>query len=80
MENLLAKIDEFRKSLPGYDFHIISNQGEFIGSSINEVKDSALMGIILAVIILYIFLRRVNMTLIVSLSIPISIIATFNLM
>ena len=80
VENLLAKIDEFRKSLPGYDFHIISNQGEFIGSSINEVKDSALMGIILAVIILYIFLRRVNMTLIVSLSIPISIIATFNLM
>lgn len=80
VENLLAKIDEFRKSLPGYDFHIISNQGEFIGSSINEVKDSALMGIILAIIILYIFLRRVNMTLIVSLSIPISIIATFNLM
>ena len=80
VENLLAKIDEFRKSLPGYDFHIISNQGEFIGSSINEVKDSALMCIILAVIILYIFLRRVNMTLIVSLSIPISIIATFNLM
>ena len=38
------------------------------------------MGIILAIIILYIFLRRVNMTLIVSLSIPISIIATFNLM
>ena len=80
VENLLAKIDEFRKSLPGYNFHIISNQGEFIGSSINEFKDSALMGIILAVIILYIFLRRVNMTLIVSLSIPISIIATFNLM
>ncbi len=80
VDNLLAKIDEFRKSLPGYDFHIISNQGEFIGSSIKEVKDSALMGIILAVIILYIFLRRVNMTLIVSLSIPISIIATFNLM
>ena len=41
VDNLLAKIDEFRKSLPGYDFHIISNQGEFIGSSINEVKDSA---------------------------------------
>ena len=80
VENLLAKIDEFRKSLPGYNFHIISNQGEFIGSSINEVKDSALMGIILAVIILYLFLRRINMTLIVSLSIPISIIATFNLM
>lgn len=80
VDNLLAKIDEFQRSLPGYEFHIINNQGEFIGNSINEVKDSAMLGILLAVIILYVFLRRVNMTLIVSISIPISIIATFNLM
>ena len=80
VENLLAKIEDFQKSMPGYEFHIINNQGDFIGSSIKEVKDSALMGILLAVIILYLFLRRVNMTLIVSVSIPISIIATFNLM
>lgn len=44
------------------------------------MKDSALLGILLAVIILYVFLRRINLTLIVSVSIPISIIATFNLM
>lgn len=80
VDNLLAKIEEFNKSMPGYEFHIISNQGDFIGSSINEVKNSAFIGILLAVIILYVFLRRVNMTLIVSVSIPISIIATFNLM
>ncbi len=80
VDNLITKLDDFQKSLPGYEFHVISNQGDFIGSSINEVKDSALMGILLAVIILYLFLRRVNMTLIVSVSIPISIIATFNLM
>lgn len=80
VENLLAKIEDFQKSMPGYEFHIINNQGDFIGSSIKEVKDSALMGILLAVIILYLFLRRINMTLIVSVSIPISIIATFNLM
>lgn len=80
VNNLLEKIEEFEKSLPGYNFHIVSNQGDFISSSIQEVKDSALMGILLAVIVLYVFLRRVNMTLIVSVSIPISIIATFNLM
>ena len=80
VDNLITKLDDFQKSLPGYEFHVISNQGDFIGSSINEVKDSAIMGILLAVIILYLFLRRVNMTLIVSVSIPISIIATFNLM
>lgn len=38
------------------------------------------MGILLAMVVLYIFLRRINTTLIVSISIPVSIIATFNLM
>jgi HAE1 family hydrophobic/amphiphilic exporter-1 len=80
VDNLLAKIADFRQGMPGYRFQIISNQGAFIDASINEVKSSALVGIILVVIVLYIFLRRVNATLIASLSIPISIIATFNLM
>ena len=80
VNNLMEKLNEFEKSLPGYKFHVVSNQGEFISASIQEVKDSAYMGILLAVIVLYIFLRRINMTLIVSVSIPISIIATFNLM
>lgn len=80
VDNLLAKIADFRQGMPGYRFQIISNQGAFIDASINEVKSSALIGIILVVIVLYIFLRRVNATLIASLSIPISIIATFNLM
>lgn len=80
VENITAKLDELRKSMPGYEFHIVSNQGDFIGASIGEVKDSALMGILLAMIVLYIFLRRINTTLIVSVSIPVSVIATFNLM
>lgn len=80
VENIMAKLDDLKKSMPGYEFNIISNQGDFIGSSIGEVKDSAVMGILLAMIILYIFLRRINTTLIVSVSIPVSIIATFNLM
>jgi HAE1 family hydrophobic/amphiphilic exporter-1 len=80
VDNLLAKISEFQQGMPGYRFQIISNQGEFIDASISEVKNAAIIGILLAVIVLYIFLRRFNTTLIASLSIPISIIATFNLM
>lgn len=80
VDNIRKKLDELQKSMPGYHFDVISDQGEFIGASIGEVKDSAVMGILLAVIILYVFLRRINTTLIVSVSIPISIIATFNLM
>lgn len=79
--DLIAKqLDAIQQSLPGYKFTVISNQGTFIKSAIGEVKDSAVMGIILAVIILFIFLRRFGTTLIVSIAIPISIIATFNLM
>lgn len=80
IENITEKLADLQKSMPGYEFHIISNQGDFIGASIGEVKDSAVMGILLAMIILYVFLRRLNTTLIVSISIPVSIIATFNLM
>lgn len=80
VENIREKLEELQKSMPGYEFHVINDQGEFIGASIGEVKDSAVMGILLAVIVLYVFLRRINTTFIVSVSIPISIIATFNLM
>lgn len=68
------------QALPGYRFNVISNQGTFIKSAIGEVKESAIMGIILAIIILFIFLRRLGTTLIVSMAIPVSIVATFNLM
>ncbi|MFA7492296.1 MAG: efflux RND transporter permease subunit [Proteiniphilum sp.] len=68
------------QALPGYKFQVISNQGTFIQQSIGEVMDSALFGMLLAVLVLFFFLRRIGTTLIVSVSIPISIIATFNMM
>jgi HAE1 family hydrophobic/amphiphilic exporter-1 len=68
------------QALPGYEFQVITNQGTFIRRAIDEVKESAVLGIVLAVIVLFVFLRRFGATLIVSLAIPISIVATFNLM
>lgn len=74
------RLEVIEKALPGYHFDVVSNQGTFINNSIGEVKDSAVLGILLAVVVLYLFLRRLKVTLIISLAIPISIIATFNLM
>ena len=59
---------------------VISNQGTFIKQAISEVIYSALLGMLLAVLVLFYFLRRVSTTLIVSISIPISLIATFTMM
>ncbi|MBN2413687.1 efflux RND transporter permease subunit [candidate division KSB1 bacterium] len=77
---LLDKLNELRKALPGYELFVISNQGEFITKSINEVKQTALIGILLAVLVLFVFLRRIGVTVIISLAIPISVVATFNLL
>ena len=76
----LKTLEQVRKALPGYEISIITNQGEFITQAINEVKESALIGIILAVMVLYVFLRHIGTTAVISFAIPISIFATFNLM
>ena len=80
VDEVIRQLAAIEQALPGYRFHIISNQGTFIKAAIGEVKNSAVMGVILAVVVLFIFLRRISTTLIVSLAIPISIVATFNLM
>lgn len=63
-----------------YEIKPIYDQAVFISAAINEVRDAALMGGALAMVIIYLFLQRVWPTVIISLAIPISIIATFNLM
>ena len=80
VEGIKKSLSKIQKSLPGYEFKIISDQATFISNSIGEVKNSALIGVFLAIIVLFVFLRRVGTTLIVAISIPVSIIATFNLM
>lgn len=77
---LTDQLTVIEHALPGYKFQVISNQGTFIKQTIGEVKNSALFGMLLAVLVLFFFLRRIGTTLIVSVSIPISIIATFTMM
>ncbi|MDZ7694801.1 MAG: efflux RND transporter permease subunit [Balneolaceae bacterium] len=56
------------------------DQSEFIQNSIDNVQSSAIWGGLLAIFILYLFLRNGSSTFIIALSIPISIIATFALL
>jgi HAE1 family hydrophobic/amphiphilic exporter-1 len=64
----------------GYKLVKVYDQSTFIQQAINEVIQAAVIGGILAIIILYLFLQNFWATVIISLSIPVSIIATFNLM
>lgn len=80
VEELNDALNELSDALPGYHFITVQDQGKFIDSAINEVMNTALIGILLAVFVLFIFLRRIGTTIVVSIAIPVSIIATFNLM
>ena len=77
---LREALEEMQKALPGFTFTIVEDQGQFISGAIREVRDSAIGGIMLAVFVLFLFLRRIGPTAIVSAAIPISIVATFALM
>jgi len=63
-----------------YKLTVVYDQSTFITNAISEVKSAAIVGGLLAMVILYLFLRSITPTLIISLSIPVSVIATFNMM
>ena len=80
-DNVKAGIASISDRLPN-DMSVtkVYDQSTFISSAVSEVVNAGIIGGILAIIILYLFLRNFWATAIISLSIPVSVIATFNLM
>ena len=79
--NVIAVFDEMERTLPGnVHFNIAMNQAEQIEMAIDNLVNNLLMGALLAVAVLFIFLRSVRTTLVIAISIPISLIATCMLM
>ena len=75
VEKVKAKLeDELRPQLPaGLQLHIVSNDAVFILEIVNSLKEHLLEGTLLAAIVVWIFLRSVRSTLIISLAIPVSL-------
>ncbi|MCP3963003.1 MAG: efflux RND transporter permease subunit [bacterium] len=66
--------------LQGVSLFVWQNQAEQITGALNGLTRAGLIGALLAVLVLYFFLRRLGSTLIVSMSIPFSIIAACGVM
>ena len=79
-----TRLEELEQEYSGkrvpLNFQVVFDQSRFIEHSIDEVLNTAMIGGILAIIVLFLFLRSVKSTLIIALSIPLSIVATFFLM
>ncbi len=74
----LARMEE---RLPtGLRQDVLFDQSVYISQSVNEVRSNALIGGLLAVIVLFVFLRDMRSTLVIGVAIPLSIVTTFILM
>ncbi|PSQ74991.1 MAG: AcrB/AcrD/AcrF family protein [Bacteroidetes bacterium QH_6_63_17] len=79
-ENIREVVSRINATRSDVKLTVVSDQSEFIRQSINNVQNSAIWGSLLAILVLYLFLRNGSTTFIIALSIPISIIATFALL
>ena len=80
-KTLVKRLEDLQKNLPqGYELTLVYDQSTFISDAISEVKSAAFEGGLLAMLVIYLFLRNIWTTLVISISIPVSVIATFNLM
>lgn len=76
-ERIETRVGPKLQSEYGVGLGVVSDRSLFIESSIEEVRNTAILGGIFAVLVLFLFLREAKATVIVALSIPISILVTF---
>src|SRR5690606_1324142 len=79
----VLKVLERARELPqmqGITIYVIDNQASSIRSSLADVGEAGLIGAVLALIVLFLFLRHWPTTLIVSLAVPLSLLVTLAVM
>jgi HAE1 family hydrophobic/amphiphilic exporter-1 len=79
-EGARRELAQLRIDYPQLNLITLMDSSEYIENSIRNVSDSAIQGGLLAMLILFFFLRDLRSTFIISISVPISIVATFTLM
>jgi HAE1 family hydrophobic/amphiphilic exporter-1 len=80
-EGVRDRIEALGDTLPeGTEIRTVYDQSKFISAAIGEVKSAALIGGLLAILVLYAFLRDARATLITGIAIPVSVLGTFVLM
>jgi HAE1 family hydrophobic/amphiphilic exporter-1 len=76
-----TRIETLGKTLPPQsELKQVYDQAEFISSAIGEVRDAALWGGLLSVLVLYFFLRDARATVVTGIVIPVTVIGIFVLM
>ncbi|RLC51443.1 MAG: AcrB/AcrD/AcrF family protein, partial [Candidatus Cloacimonadota bacterium] len=80
-EKVRKEIEKIKPVLPqGTELEIVSDDSDFIRSSVNDTLSNVFLGILFTGIVLLFFLHDLRSTLIVAIAMPSSIISTFMVM
>jgi HAE1 family hydrophobic/amphiphilic exporter-1 len=86
--NVIKTVDGIRKALPGLEadippgirVHVLSDRTQTIRASVHDVQITLLITIVLVILVIFFFLRNVRATLIPSVVVPLSLLATAGVM
>lgn len=77
-DGVLSRLEVLKEDLPdGFEITDIDDQSRFIRGAVGDVVSAAVIGGILAVLVIYLFLAESWATAIIAAAIPVSIVATF---
>lgn len=74
---VLKELDALCKEYPKFNYITIFEQGSYIENAIGSVAESAIVGAILAILILLLFLGSFRTSMVIGLTMPVSVITTF---
>jgi hydrophobic/amphiphilic exporter-1 (mainly G- bacteria), HAE1 family len=81
VDKVNALFPQFRKQLPpGINMETLYDRSDSIRKSVDDVKFSLELAVVLVILVIFLFLRNVSATLIPSLALPLSVIGTFAAM
>ncbi len=81
-DRVMEEVDKIRKlpQMAGIRMIDLDNQGESVRKSLSDLRNAGLMGAGLAILVLFLFLRQISTTLIVTLAVPFSLLITLAMM
>ena len=79
-KGVLNKLPEIIAEEDGLSYNIINDQSEYIESSIDNLKETCVLAIVIVFFVLLVFFRSITTSLIVATAIPTSLMATFAFM
>ncbi len=77
VDGVTAVLEQIKEQNPKFTYNITMEQASYIKNAISSVAENAVMGGLLAIIVLLLFLGSIRTSLVIGISMPISIITTF---